>query len=267
VRLLSYAVILFAFLTKFYPLGMMGLALRETPRVFSAVVAATLLTIITFVAAYHHELVLMWPNVPRPGPFSDGIGALQLIAGLAELAGIDRHIHIALVAAALACATLASFLTRNADFEKAIAGLGKRETSSLLTGALLLTTCFFAGNSIGYRGIYLLFALPSLIIMREITPRGGYNWRWRLAPFLALIVMWSPIFLRLAGEYYSDMPDEGVEKYAALAVWLMREVFWWWLITIFLAVILRFALRSQSAGKILLFLKKKKQKDFYPVGV
>jgi hypothetical protein len=143
------------------------------------------------------------------------------------------------------------------------ATLSARHTDFLLTGAAIMCGCFFAGQSVIYRGIYLLLVLPGLaeLARRQPTPLG----RLLLASAGAAIafVLWVPFFdqfLKVAG-LTATLNYVGLARQTALRyhynnydnfpgllgylLWLAGEVAWWWIITLLLAVIGSFVVRTE----------------------
>ncbi len=238
-RLIGYALILFAFLVKLYPITLIILALREKSRPWLIVIwGAALLTIATYAATYYGELLRMVRNLPNPGPFGYDIGARLLTQGLAQITSLTPIATIGLPIQTLISAAAAIAIARRANFIIAYETLTTRQVSALLTGSLLLCGCFFSGVSVGYRAIHLLLVLPGLLAIRAVTPDRRQTRAWRHAPQLILLIIYSPILFRLTGAY--DGPPQPAWVLATLAVWLAREAAWWWLITILLAVLWHF---------------------------
>jgi hypothetical protein len=247
-RLLAYALSIFGFLLKFYPIMLILLAVKERPRLTALVAALTAGSIAAYIAVFHHELLLLLPNIANPGPFEYVIGAHVLSNGLGYfLRHTGYPLPPGLMATLMAVQILASLvfavsLMRDNRFGGAVQALTLRETSGLLTGALLLCGCFFSGVSIGYRAIHMLFALPALIRMAKIW-RGmepaGSCW-WRHADLLALALLWMPVALLIPRAAHLKLAANGAWMSRIFdVIWLCREIGWWVMITLLLAMILR----------------------------
>ena len=86
-RLLSYALLLFAGLLKFYPLIALVTALRERPRISISIALISIATVLLFFVDYRDELAAMSRNVPAGGAESGPFGAKNLPQGLAAMLG------------------------------------------------------------------------------------------------------------------------------------------------------------------------------------
>src|SRR5262249_21448697 len=140
------------------------------------------------------ELVKMVRNLPESWPFSDFIGA-RLIPDLIARR-VDGALHpgplvLGLVKLAtfgalfLAMAGCFFRIVRWSEFRIALARLPAPEKIFLVIGAALIGGCFFAGSSVGYRGIHLLFTLPGLLAMA----RMGIDMRVRRAAELGCVLV------------------------------------------------------------------------------
>ncbi len=251
-RAVGYATINIGFILKFYPITLMLLALRERPRVTATLAAISATVIATYTAIFHHELHLMAANLPHPDPFADGFAAREFTDGL------RRWWHWGFIRAALlplqilASVAIAWRITRTSSFAATLARLTPAEHTSLLTGALLICGCFFAGPSIGYRAIHLLFALPGLLVIAASPPPGRLRRLWRATPAITIFLMWNLVLARLIGTLHTPIGAHATARLEQ-ALWLSRQACWWWLITALLAVVLQFAGTSRTVKKVLLF--------------
>src|SRR5262249_43321397 len=127
---------------------------------------------------FHAEVEKMVPNIPRGEAFSVYFGAHLLPDLIAQK--VDAAVHPGL--AVLGLVRLAMFaalflamagwffrVVRWRDFRIALAQLPEPEKIFLLIGAALIGSCFFAGSSVGYRGIHLLFTLPGLLALARMS--------------------------------------------------------------------------------------------------
>src|SRR5271169_1263986 len=192
-RLGCYALYLTAGLLKYYPLALLALLARERRR-DGLLLAGLAAVIVAFLAIRGHaDLAKALANIPALSYFADSFSAKNLPFGFAE-AVVGRHLRTAaalsllIIVAALALArTRRTFLLLDA----AAPDPNLRETQRLLIGALLLTTCFFAGQSIDYRGIYFLLVMPGLVRLYRLA--GDPVIRQFLARMIAavLFVAWE----------------------------------------------------------------------------
>jgi hypothetical protein len=128
-------------------------------------------------------------------------------------------------------------LSRFAELRAAIAELPDGERVLMVIGSAVIAGCFFAGQSIGYRGIFLLLVMPGLLALS----RSG-------APKLRALCLASAIVIVLLmwGECLRQAVDGG------FGFWLLRELGWWWSVSVMLALVADFlrespALRGASA--------------------
>jgi hypothetical protein len=142
--------------------------------------------------------------------------------------------------------------------------LPTRQTDFLFTGAALICGCFFASQSVIYRGIYLLLALPGLA---ELSRRQQTPLRRRLfasAGAAIVFVLWTPFldqclkFVGLTGPVayiglarrtallnHYDNYDNFPGFTLGYVLWLAGELAWWWIITLLLAVLGAFVARTE----------------------
>lgn len=105
-------------------------------------------------------------------------------------------------------------------------------------GAVLLVGCFFAGQNIAYRGVFLLLALLGLMKLAHST-KGFTSPVSGVAAGIAVFLIWGEPF-RVA--ILTALPR------AALVFWLSRELAWWWLIAVLAGLVLCFA-RESTMGR------------------
>jgi hypothetical protein len=236
-RAAAYGLVFIGFLLKFYPMVLAALALREKPRGLLAVAGAALVLLAVFVAVYLPELPRVAANIPHPDEFGNDFAAHQLIDGIDHHARLGALRGFLLGAQILACAAGALALSRRDSFGQAFALLSRREATALLIGAMLICGCFFTGTSIGYRGTHLLFALPGLLAMAGAGSRARLDMVWRATPVLCVLLMWNPFIAHTAAALAHISPH--VSALAVRGVWLARELGWWSLVTVLLAVLFR----------------------------
>jgi hypothetical protein len=236
-RLVAYALVAAGALIKFYPVALVLLALREDPRRFAAIAGAASVLIMSFVAVYHAELALALANVPEGHYFTDLFGAVNLPRGLAILdpglapAWLELVLILAAAAGAVALA-----------FQPVVYGAWRRlpecEALFLATGAVLMTSCFFAGQSIGYRGVFLLLTLPGLLALAR-SAKGIAGRIFGATAGLVVWLMWSELF-----RHALATASPGAE----FAFWLGRELAWWWVMAVLGGTLLCFA-RATPLGR------------------
>jgi hypothetical protein len=249
VRTIGYGVALLSALLKYYPIMVLVLLFRERVAVFAAAALAAAGALAVFWAEYHVEIVRGWENIPI-GPYNTDLFAAKnlpfLIGTLVESAAAPSRFAAAvgwvvtgglyggLVGAALAiCRRLSGF----AALRAAIAELPDGERVLMVIGSAVIAGCFFAGQSIGYRGVFLLLVIPGLLALSRTAIRG-----------LRALCLGSAIVIVLLmwGECLRQALDGG------FGFWLLRELGWWWSVSVMLALVADFlrespALRNASA--------------------
>ncbi|GBQ13956.1 hypothetical protein ACOZ4Y_09955 [Komagataeibacter rhaeticus] len=237
-RLVGYGLALLAGLLKYYPMTLMLIATRERPLRFLGVAAASTLLVALFVIISWHDLTRALTLIPTGSYFGDMFGARTLGGGLTERMGLPA------TAARImeGVMSLAAFGTgvRLGIHSRATAALNERERSFLLVGALLVLSCFFTAQNIGYRAIHLILVLPALSALRDTSSLR----RFRYALPLALGALWS-------GTWYHDLVSiDGALTHrhgttvVQSALWLLREGMWWVLVTILIACVTELLLAS-----------------------
>jgi len=234
VRMLAYAVMLLAGLLKYYPLVLLGLAMRERVAALLAVAAAAAAVLLGFWLHFGGSIRESIARVARGSPFHDLFAARNLPDGLAHLAeaavpGSAAGVAAAVFVPLLAWAGLAAWRHAGKLGAPDLDGLDAR---LLLSGAALLVGCFFAGQSIGYRGIFLLLVLPGVA-------RGPAPARM-VAAVLALMWGESVRVAVLALAPAIGLP-EAVTSVLFMIYWIGRELLWWWLIGRLGGILLAFA--------------------------
>ena len=99
----------------------------------------------------------------------------------------------------------------------------------MVIGSAVIAGCFFAGQSIGYRGIFLLLVMPGLLALSRTAVRG-----------LRALCLGSAIVIVLLmwGECLRQALEGG------FGFWLLRELGWWWSVSIMLALVADFLQES-----------------------
>jgi hypothetical protein len=251
-RLVGYSAALLAALIKYYPVMALVVVLRERPRVVLGIALAVAAVLALFVAEYHAEIAKGWPHIPR-GPYhTDLFGAQNLPAALslavedavrppsaaALAAGITRiGLYAVLICAAIA---ICRRLLRWCELRAALATLTPLERQLLVIGSAVIVGCFFAGQSIGYRGIFLLLVMPGLLAVSRVPLR-----RCRAlglgAAIVVVLLMWGECFrINLHAALQRIEASETVAGAMRLQFWFWRELGWWWIVSVMLAILADF---------------------------
>ncbi len=258
VRLLAYFTALFAALIKYYPLTLLILSFRERVTVFLANGLAMVGLIALFLAAYLPDIERGFPLIAVGFYFGFLFAAKNLPFGLAQLiflfAGWPANtLSFTLVGASLYGAlvlnvalTCRRLLTRTA-LQPTFSQILGYERIFLVGGSALIVGCFFAGQSIGYRGIFLLFVLPGLLAMARVAADSASRRLCRTAAIVVVLLMWEEGFRnRMAAVFaWLEIPPP-YDTASQLALWLVRELAWWWIVSFMTVCLLSFLAESET---------------------
>jgi hypothetical protein len=169
---------------------------------------------------------------------SDGLAKLSSLV----LLGAALYGLLAL-SAALIClrlltrTTLRPMLSRIAGYERIF----------LIVGSALIVGCFFAGQSIGYRGIFLLFVLPGLLAIARGATDSFLRGLCRATAIVLVLLMWEECLrIGLASVLAQlDVPPL-FDLLIKLAFWVVRELAWWWIVSVMVAFLVSFLAESET---------------------
>ena len=255
IRFFAYPVALVAGLLKYYPITLLVLTFRERVSTFLAVNVAALCLILVFAATYHSEIERGIPLIAVGIYYGDMFAAKHLPFGIAQtiFAVGDlstslsaRSVAVALYAVILlACAANVIRMVRPADMRQALSKLTVPEAMFLVLGSVLIIGCFFAGQNVGYRGIFLLLVLPGLLAVARNATEDSTRASATFTSVLLVLLMWGEFFrINLMFVLRSLEFGEDAVHLAWFGFWLVRELAWWWLISVLAAA--SFYLLSQS---------------------
>jgi hypothetical protein len=247
-RLFGYVLGLAAALVKYYPIMVLVVAFRERTSVFCLVGLVILGSLAVFWVGYHVEIARGLPNIAR-GPYNTDLFSAQNLpfllgeaAASATASPLVGHIasgglYVILVGA---CIAIWQRLLRFPGLRASLAALPRLDRVLLVIGSAVIVGCFFAGQSIGYRGVFLLLVMPGLLGISRTSVRK--LWFLGLSTSVVVVLqMWGECF-RLA--LYGVLEHSGISDALASEVeiqfWLSRELCWWWIVAFMLAVLADF---------------------------
>lgn len=250
-RILSYVLILLAGLLKFYPLIVLLTALRERPRTFTAIAAAAGLIVLGFLYRFRTEVAAALKNTPSGGYASDLFGsvnlpfgaaghALQLFPGLKQFAWITALPYAIMAVLLIVTSIQAIRLARDSNLVVTFAKMPDWDVMFLVIGAAVIVGCFFAGQNIGYRGVYLIFIVVGLVAMRRAADARTARATLTQALIIVVFLMWEGLFRQALRH---EVAGPGRALFALF--WLIRELLWWRLVALLLAVLAIFGVRSE----------------------
>ncbi len=228
-RSAGYALVLGAGLLKFYPLVLLGLALRENRQRIWLVGGLCGAVLVAFFAGFHAELSRIGANMAA-GNFGGMFGARTLPFGTVELWRLSRPADggggtmlVAwpmLVVMSVECLRQAAMRGRDPALRRMLEQVDARSRSLLLVGAVLCVGCFFAHQNIGYRAVLLLLAVPGLLELVRVAPEGPARVGYRLTCALVVVALW------------------GGDAGRTMAGWLVVQLAWWWIVCVLLSIVI-----------------------------
>lgn len=256
-RLAGYGVAFLAGTLKYYPMVLLGLALRERPRRIIAIVLAVSLGLAYYWYIDGTEIREGLPHIPTGSSFGDMFAAKNFPRGMFLVAyditnSFTGASWLTLVAKILLFAALVGVmipLWRGPELPKALYRLDEPRRLALLSGALLLSGCFFAAQNVGYRGIFLLLVLPGLFALGRDKAAGTVAFAARLAAIGIVPLMWAEaIRLWIHFGAIGHFPASGfilvLGQPLDILAWCVREVTWWMLIVYLCTILLGFVVTS-----------------------
>jgi hypothetical protein len=232
-RFAAYPAIVLAAALKVYPATLLIIALRERPRVCLAAGGLSVAALLAYAAAERTGLRQMLAVVPGGTPFIHAFGARDLAVGLGVVAGWPP-ILLAVLQVLLLLLACGFALARQSLLRPAVAALTDAEALGLLIGGVLIVGCFVLGQSGEYRAVHLLFVLPALCALAVAGPARRLM---TITLWIILAQLWGDLASGLLDVFGGIAPGE-IAAPAARALWLVRELAWWWIVAVLLALLL-----------------------------
>jgi hypothetical protein len=253
-RLLAYLTALFAAMIKYYPLTLLILLFTERIAAFLAAGLAMTGLIAIFLAVYLPDIARGWPTIASGPYFTGFFGAKNLPLGLVELTfGQSGGSSVALLGASLygllvfGGALICLRLVTRTPLRPMLAQIGDGERIFLVVGSALIAGCFLAGQSIGYRGIFLLFALPGLLAIARVATDSFLRGLCRATAIVLVLLMWEECLrIGLASILAQLAVPPLFDILIKLAFWVARELAWWWMVSVMIAFLASFLAESET---------------------
>jgi hypothetical protein len=232
-RWVGYGAALLAGLLKYYPMTLMALATRERPARFAAVALAAAGVVAIFLLTMGDQVSRAIAIVPVGSWFGDMFGSSSLAGGLTQLMswpeGAATAVRATLTAAAFGIGIVVGLRPATSA---ALDRLTELERMSLLAGSLLIVSCFFTAQNIGYRATHLVLTLPALTALWQL--RAGRLWSLTLVAVIVLLWTqgWRQWFFPIA-------------RPGTIGAWVVRESVWWITIPILIAIVTSLLTRSE----------------------
>jgi hypothetical protein len=244
VRVLGYSVALISALLKYYPITVLIVLFREPAKIFWPVLLAIFASLVFFLATYHIELERGLSEIAH-GPYNTGFFAAKNLPFLfGEVTGGAAGPFVAVVLYAILVGVSLRICWRLLSFDELRAALGSLtplERIFLVIGSAVIAGCFFAGQSVGYRGVYFLLAMPGLLAISRRPASRDLRTLALGTGAVVVLLMWSECF-RFA--LYRAVEHPGVPETLGtdlkMLFWFLRELGWWWTVSVMLAVLVDF---------------------------
>ena len=274
-RIVGYLLVLLAGSLKFYPFVLLLLLMRE--RLWRAILlgAFALVAIAAFGWWYHAELARAFARVPWTYVAGDSWGMINLPTGLAKglQSGLAARLapgatvdvklltHLFEALFGLGAVAVSVLVARRSGLARAVATMPVQPRIFLSIGTILVCGCFFAGQSIGYRGIYLLFVLPCLLALARDAADPGTCRILAMTGASVIFLLWMLSAQQIVAGLFGGRANP-VSGIAGYLFWVLRELVWWGVISVLLALLWRVVLLSRCwQDTIALFARIAKAND------
>jgi hypothetical protein len=240
-RLAGYSAALLAGLLKYYPITMMVMATRERPLRFLTVTASSIAIVGILWATMGDDILRTWQLIPDGGWFNNMMGSRTLPSGMVAeykwpVGRADRLLRELTMAAVAGGIGLSFIPSIRAGLDR----LTEAERMSLLLGSVLIITCFFGARNVGYRVMHLVLTLPALTALWRLRA----SWLFTVTTFTVLLLLWSQAWRA----YWMRMLFPG--RPAFVTVWFVREILWWWTITVLIGIVMAILVRSEMGRRV-----------------
>jgi len=248
-RMLGYCVALVAALLKYYPIMILVVVFQETVSIFVTVSWLILACLVVFWVEYHADIARGLPQITQGAYNTDLFAAKNLPFLLGEAVGnavepsgwaplVQRIVAGGLYAILVGSSiSISRRLLGSRELRDALTSLGRPERLFLVIGSAALAGCFFAGQSVGYRGVYFLLVMPGLLAISRRPASRDLRTLGLGTGVVIVLLMWGECF-RLA-LYRAPVPAMLAGNLEFL-FWLVRELGWWWTISVMLTVLADF---------------------------
>lgn len=265
-RIVAYVLVVISGATKFYPVALIGHIVRERVAISGLLVSLGIAGILLMLALFHAELITMFQNLPRGSYYKYCWGALLLPLGIYNLAtGVDLleagqsgpmpFLPFAVMLLLMVWAVIRAFAySRDKVLGDAYSAVSDFQKSLLFSGCLVIVGCFFAWENLPYRQAFFLLLLPGLLAMKEGATGRPVPLINRTIILILALMWWDGIsvvtweLLDLIG-----VPAQ-VSLYIQIGLWLVRQVFWWFVVAVLGAVLVLFIRSSRSLRELQGFL-------------
>lgn len=228
----AYSLITIGAMYKYYPIMMLALAVRE--RRSLAIVGTAIAALGLYAAIYADQLGRAFKAIPDGFYFTGFFSARNLPMGSQLLWGVPAELVFAVLLSAFLITVMATIRSRASDQ----GALPEQHQTFLIIGSLLMVGCFFIGQSVFYRTIMFLFALPGLLVMAR------HSTLIRVVIGAILLLMWEGFFRHIWHMWSVDAGNRVID--APPPLWMAREMLSWFVISALFAILVEFAAKSPA---------------------
>jgi hypothetical protein len=187
-----------------------------------------------------HDLIRALHLIPKGGWFGDMFGSTMLSGGLVARfgwsTGAATALRIALTVTAVGGGIALALRPR---LRNALEQLTEGERMALLAGGLLIVSCYFTAQNIGYRCMHLILTLPALTALVRL--KAG---RLMLATTVTvLLLLWSQGWRNWIELLIPGRPT-------TMTLWFVREGLWWWTVSMLIGFVLALLMRSEMGRAV-----------------
>jgi len=257
-RLCAYSIFTFLAALKFYPVFPLILVLRERRKNLLWIAAAGMLCGAVFLFCFFGGVKTAFEILPTGPPFGWLFGAIDLPEGIALLRSVpvltvnptaaqyfqalNQKEALLIVLWGLKILTIISVLAAlllTPLYDRALKKTSGAAGLLLITGAAVIAGCFFIAQNVDYRAIFFILTIPGLSTLAACTA-GRMRFLLKFLIGGILVLMWESLFrLQLAALSTAVLPPAEA-LYPQIALWLLREILWWFVITQLLAILFAF---------------------------
>jgi len=257
-RLAGYGMFTFLAALKFYPVFALILVLRERKKNLLWIAAAGMLCGAVFLFYFFGGVKTAFEILPTGPPFGWLFGAIDLPEGIALLRfvpvltvnptaaqyfqALNEKPALLIVLWGLKILTVIAILAAlllTPVYDRALKKTSAAQGLLLITGAAVITGCFFIAQNVDYRAIFFILTIPGLSALAA-SAAGRMRCLLRVLIGAILLLMWESLFrLQIAALATALLPPTAA-LYPQIAFWFLREVLWWFVIIQLLAIIFAF---------------------------
>jgi hypothetical protein len=266
-RLFGYCLALAAALLKYYPIMALITVFRERIPVFVAVNLCVAAALALFWAEYDAEIARGLQTIPG-GPYNTDLFAAKNLpsllgeavrdaagfSGRASLIPFAGAVYVTLVSF---CLVICRRLLGSTEFSDALASLDDFERASLVIGCALIVGCFFAGSSVGYRGVFLLMVIPGLLAITRRPASHDLRILGLGTSVVIVLLMWGECFRLMLYDLLERINASlSVTGQLGFFFWLLRELGWWWAVSVMLAILCSFLWQAPVMQETASYLRR-----------